>query len=129
MPIYSNVMDRTGGGAAFGRAPPVGVNHLRIYGHGVGFSLCGLGGPISSKICQLGPVRNLVSRHVSAVLSFFPDRVPKYAFGQQTSRQARYRRHRQIRRIRDPDAMEDVPDQVSAKGPETKSNFCLPEQS
>ena len=41
--------------------PPCSVYCIRIYGHGVGFSLFGLGGPINSKICQLGPVRNLVS--------------------------------------------------------------------
>ena len=32
----------------FGRAPPCGLNNIGIYGHGVGLSLFGLGGPINA---------------------------------------------------------------------------------
>ena len=39
--------------------PPCGVNNIGIYGHGVGLSLFGLGGPINSKSAKS---RNLVRR-------------------------------------------------------------------
>jgi len=40
-------MDITGGPRL---RPPCGVNDIKIYGHGVGLSLLGLAGPISSNI-------------------------------------------------------------------------------
>jgi len=38
------------GGRGLWPRPPCGINNIRIYGHGVGLSLFGLGGPISSNI-------------------------------------------------------------------------------
>ena len=38
------------GGRGLRPRPPCGVNNIRIYGHGVGLSMFGRGGPISSKI-------------------------------------------------------------------------------
>ena len=43
----------------------------------------------------------------------------------------RTQKHRQIRRLGEPNPMDDVPDQDSAQIPEkkVKTLFCLPEQS
>jgi len=49
------------GGRGLRPRPPCGVNDIRIYGHGVGFPWFGLGGQISLKVRELGPVRNLVN--------------------------------------------------------------------
>jgi len=40
--------------------PPCSVHCNRIYGHGVGLTLFGFGGPISSKIRKISPPRNLI---------------------------------------------------------------------
>jgi len=37
------------GGRGLRPRPPLGVNDIGIYGHGVGLSSFGLGGPINSK--------------------------------------------------------------------------------
>jgi len=61
----------------------------------------------------------------------FFGRIPKYGFGHETDRQKmlRTQKHRQIRRLGEPNPMDDVPDPDSGKIPEKSLNlFGLPEQ-